>query len=199
MASNNVQFSTAYKRLEEILRARGMAVKDYEDSLSDEKQANLLRYCRTTRNFLSHVDAPQFVETTPKMVAFVKELSEKLDEGETTAKKKMVPIAKSLVDSMAVSEAASFMQKRKCESVPFFTKKGELAGVLNVDDIVGLAAKGGSSKTTKLSSLEAPKKRVKQVPLVSATDTVNSIRLRYESCLFVLVENNGAICGWLSL
>lgn len=195
-------FLEGYKKLESNTREYlGIQIKEYEDKLTVDNrldEAEKLRYCRNARNFLSHhQDAQSFISISKDMLSFITSLNQELSEKDTLVKKKMTTIAKSLLDSCNISEAAQYLQKKKISIAPYFNKNGALVGIISQDIICSFVADGKSIKTTKLSSLSISKAQLSKIPSVYDTDTLSTILGAPKSTLFLVKNEKEIIVGFV--
>ena len=145
-------FLDTYRKLEDAVRSAGYdSIKTYEETLSNEERASKLRFCRTTRNFLTHEkSSSDFAPVSDAMVAFLTEEIEALDKTSIPIIKKSILISKCLTSNNTIAEAASFLTKKKISLAPIFNQKEELVSVISQESIVKLIMKNMTPKT-KLS------------------------------------------------
>lgn len=116
----NDTFLEKYTRLEGLVRdKKGMQVKEYEDTLSEDV-ANNLRMCRTMRNYFAH-NNKTFVSATADTLEFVDKMCERLDSDCVPAIKKMRKVA--FTENSKAYDIADYIAKiGGFGSVPIFNK-----------------------------------------------------------------------------
>ena len=152
---NHELFLETYRKIEQALNKDSTTVQDYEEMLIKEgrkEDSDKLRFCRTTRNFLSHQsDAMSFISISDNMQTFLEYILYQLDVKSIPVRKKMVTMAKSLSETATVATAVTYLNKKKCV-LPFFSKVGTLSGIFGYTQLAQIAETGKSFKTTKLST-----------------------------------------------
>ena len=135
-------FLETYKKIEQTLTKDSTTVQDYEEMLIKEgrkEDSDKLRFCRTTRNFLSHQsDAMSFISISDNMQTFLEYILYQLDVKSIPVRKKMVSVAKSLSETTTIADAVSYM--------------GTLSGIFGQKQLAQIVETGKSLKTTKLST-----------------------------------------------
>ena len=191
-------FLDTYKKLEGLLRDQNLQVKDYEETLPEDK-ASKLRLCRNLRNFLSHeTDGAKYVDICPNLQAFIEDLIWTLDEGEMSIKRKIKPILKGcnlqtpLVDCIELLYKKNLLQT---EGIPIFDK----------ENYIGLFTKDTLNKSIKNGKYPTNKSNIKsfidyldktKLSIVNENDTFNFVKNRTNGKP-VLVEKENKIIGYL--
>lgn len=145
-----------YKTYENLVRDAGFDPKVLEDQM-DELTSNQMRMIRLFRNFLSHNEAPGFLEPTDKMLDLLdKQVHDWVMKGDVV-KKHLKTVAAAVCDEKETCIAAiEKMAKLKTTKLVVVSKAGEY----ELCDIFTLAQLVSHSKATKLSA--AP--RLKEKP-----------------------------------
>ena len=171
-------FLDTYRKLEDAVRSAGYdSIKIYEETLSNEERASKLRFCRTTRNFLTHEKGgSDFAPVSEAMESFLREEIEALDETSIPIIKKSLTISKCLSDNNTIAEAASFLTKKKIFLAPVFNKKEELSGVISKDTIMKLTIKNIIPKTKLSTVLQDLKPQKGQVIKLPDTTPIKDVR-----------------------
>ena len=88
------EFLEAFKSLETAIRSEyGYSPLEYESNVSTGLEADRLKICRITRNFIAH-NEKGFAVPTKDMISFVKELDKKISLSKGSAKDAMISLQK---------------------------------------------------------------------------------------------------------
>ena len=171
------RFMEEYTRLEGILREKNTLVKDYEETLNDEKMGKL-RFCRTVRNFIAHNESgKKFATVSDEMIKFLQELCYDLSEGCKPVKKKMTLINKGFTEKSTISELAKALTKKTPLSsgeIPIFTK-GNYEGCLTTEVLTKILANESNVKPTSKISLYLNYLTNKKPKIVSEHEQISNV------------------------
>ena len=162
MSAKTDKLLSQYRIYENLVRDSGQDPKDVEDGMA-EADAARMRMIRQFRNFLSHQEAPGFLEPTDKMLAFLDaQVKDWAMRGDVARKHLRTPAASVCDEAETCAEGIAKLAKLKRTKLVVRDK----AGGYGLCEIYALASLVASSKSVKLRV--AP--RLKERPVFVAPD-----------------------------
>ncbi len=141
------EFLALYKEYEGLLREKGTDAKTYEET---SPVGERLRFCRNTRNYLSHQNDAGFVHISQKQILFLSGIIDDLKMEGSPAKKYAKTVKTGCVSPADLcSEAALKMKKFKIPYIPV-VENGACKGYVSIFDVSFAMA---SKKTAKISQV----------------------------------------------
>lgn len=140
-------FLEKYKSIETSLRAKGIDVKEYEETL-DPDDSQKLRLCRTIRNYVSHnEDGLKFIEISSEMMKFVEKLD--IDINKDALKAKDIMEKKSVITEDVIFSDAAKALDRFCILV-VVDKNNQFLGFFTDKQLRKMIIEGKTLKTSKI-------------------------------------------------
>lgn len=167
MSAKTEKLLAQYRTYEGLVRDAGQDPLEVENGMP-ELESNRMRMVRQFRNFLSHNQAPGFLEPTDKMLAFLdKQVTGWAMKGDVVKKHVKGPMASVCYEKETCAAGLEKLAKLKMTRLVVIDK----AGAFGLCDMFALAALVAASKNAKLST--APRLREKPVfvrPDILVTD-----------------------------
>lgn len=150
--SNNDKFLSVYKDFESTLRNQNIDFKELENQ-GDSLISNRLRICRQIRNYLSHNNDSNFIETSRSQIKFLEEMNENQKMKDDIVKKHLGRVNSytcSIYDKC--TEVLAIMSKRGVSQYPVLD---EIKGTyeIKIVSIYDIANAVLESKTKRIKDI----------------------------------------------
>lgn len=171
--NNNERFIAVYKDFENLMKNKGIMIKDFEDSMSDSECANKLRICRQMRNYISHNSDTMFLTMSEAQIKFIENLTHEQRMFGDVVKKHLGTIAANTCKiGDKCSDVVLKMSKKSLNEFPVYTEvRGKrIFGVITIHDLIIQTL---NSKTNKISSIK--KMNLNKVNFVAPDELMENI------------------------